>query len=479
MSKHTQFSFPSYSASSQVEPKSRSRRLSEIGSLLRPKKLGAADFSSKKRALDADADGDVGGKGDEGNGPSSAQSARVKRTRLHSGVSITSISKLPVAITRPKPLEPQRASEEDHHPNRFRKRTSSSSSVETIRPAGTKEGKESRLRAPRVTRKPFHVGPAEPAKAVLTPTDVNIPKDVKRSHDDASLGKLCPVDNSEDDPGWLLSNPDGNASLSSKDKNYDFKCLKSVEDFTPLTVEDRNDPNPTAKVQECTQPDVSIKLFRQHVELWDTRPWYVLLSSLCSSLIFVCSDVYIYRAQVHLTSPLSGFDPCEPPHVDQLEISCTSDFLSLSQSYITYYTGQTTPGRKPQIDPSKGIHIGQRWWHSMPKEAGGSGAKGQWGWYLKMWIPIPLYVMRGREMGVFKVSTRVWMGNDKAAVDGNFGGGVKPSPEPEPIGAVKEFSLSCLRWTGKSFKEHHRSLEPHRSLGPPSGFVVPASLVTL
>jgi hypothetical protein len=275
MSKHTQFSFPSYSASSQVEPKSRSRRLSEFGSLLRPKKLGGTDFSSKKRALDADADGDVGGKGDDGNGPSNAPSARVKRTRLHSGVSIASISKLPVAITRPKPLEPQRTSEEDRQPTRFRKRTSSSSSVETIRPASTKEGKESRLRAPRVIRKPFHVGPAEPAKAILTPTDVNIPKDATRSHDDASLGKLCPVDIGEDDPGWLLCNPDGNASPSSKDKNYDFKCLKSVEDFTPLNVEDRNDLNPTTKVQECTQPDVSIKLFRQHVELWDTRPWYV------------------------------------------------------------------------------------------------------------------------------------------------------------------------------------------------------------
>jgi hypothetical protein len=121
------------------------------------------------------------------------------------------------------------------------------------------------------------------------------------------------------------------------------------------------------------------------------------------------------------------------PDIRMLDIQCcTQEKLSVysefdtEASYSVCYTGarlQDDRGKPLPLMHENGITIEPEWIRSYGKTIGKGGnpnergiSIGKRGWYLKIWVPIPMKLFVKRETRAFVLRVCVWIGGD----DGDF-----------------------------------------------------------
>ncbi|KAH7924776.1 hypothetical protein BV22DRAFT_482759 [Leucogyrophana mollusca] len=129
------------------------------------------------------------------------------------------------------------------------------------------------------------------------------------------------------------------------------------------------------------------------------------------------------------------FDPGAAPDVYCVELRCYTAGRKSPHShqprlpvFSTCYSGAMVPnltrnGPPAVLDDKRGVHIEQTWHPTMDKD-------GVWGWYVRVWMPIPMGIFDKMETRLFKVDAKVWI--DEAG------------DEEKAFEAGAEFTLSNL-----------------------------------
>ena len=125
--------------------------------------------------------------------------------------------------------------------------------------------------------------------------------------------------------------------------------------------------------------------------------------------------------------------PLALPDIRMLDIQCsTKSKPSIYSEYDTeashtvHYLGaklQDSRGKPLPLLHENGITIEPEWVRSYGKIIGKGGNPnergigiGERGWYLKIWVPIPMLLFRKRETRTFLLRAGVWIGDDEGDI---------------------------------------------------------------
>jgi len=164
-------------------------------------------------------------------------------------------------------------------------------------------------------------------------------------------------------------------------------------------------------------------------------------------------SAYAWPAELHLVCDNFNFiDPTSTPDVSRISIECstlTFSQYSHTEFYSTSYIGSTSFDTS-RIMESSGIHVEPRWIFTVNKKGAIAVNKpgdskndrpahtkskseeefkdATWGWYLKIWIPVPMRLFERMETRVFNIDAKVSIGDFA-----------------QPLSVTAEMSLSHLR----------------------------------
>ncbi|KAG1805551.1 uncharacterized protein BJ212DRAFT_858397 [Suillus subaureus] len=191
--------------------------------------------------------------------------------------------------------------------------------------------------------------------------------------------------------------------------------LDNVREQVPIsqTTVDATPLNPTVE-----DLNMKVRCHERHVTIWDAPD--------CAFFIFPA------QLLIACTSK-NDFDPLAIPDVTIVDLVCTTvaingPYKSHPQiAFRTFYDGATICYVKdePTLDLSRGIHIGNVPWCST------MDGDGNFGWYMRFWIPIPFALFQRAETRTFKIDVKVHVNGE----DGKGGF----------LNASSEFTLSRLR----------------------------------
>lgn len=137
-----------------------------------------------------------------------------------------------------------------------------------------------------------------------------------------------------------------------------------------------------------------------------------------------------WPAQINLIvkdSARWALKPLTLPDIRMLDIQCcTKEKFSLYSEFdsealhTVYYTGarlQDDRGKPLPLIYENGITIEPEWVRSYGKTIGKQSGRGigigKRGWYLKLWVPIPMHLFKKRETRTFILHASVWVGDDE------------------------------------------------------------------
>jgi len=122
--------------------------------------------------------------------------------------------------------------------------------------------------------------------------------------------------------------------------------------------------------------------------------------------------------------------PLTLPDIRMIDIQCCTKLkpsiyseFDTGASYATYYTGSELhdeQGEPLPLTHERGITIKPEWVRSYGKTTGTGGNSnergisiGKRGWYMRIWVPIPMKLFVKRETRSFLLQTCVWIGDDE------------------------------------------------------------------
>lgn len=193
---------------------------------------------------------------------------------------------------------------------------------------------------------------------------------------------------------------------------FDLDDLGEPETISQTTVDD------TPAMYALEDLNMRVRCYERHVTTWDSPDW----------------EFFIFPAQLLITCiSTNDFDPLVIPDVTIIDLICTTiaingPYKSHPQITLrTFYDGATIRyvNDTPTPDLSRGIHIGKvPWCSTMDKD-------GNFGWFMRFWIPIPFALFHRAETRIFKIDANVH-------VNGKDG-------EDRFLNASSDFTLSRLR----------------------------------
>jgi hypothetical protein len=144
----------------------------------------------------------------------------------------------------------------------------------------------------------------------------------------------------------------------------------------------------------------------------------------------VDSVSYILPAELHLISEnIDNFTLVRHLNMANIALDCRNIPSHPKRPAATYsvsFTGQMVDVfEPPKIKHEKGIHIGMPWQLGGPTYYGKTGT---WGWWTRIWVPVPVCLLDKVETKKFRLDVRFQM------VEGS-----------EPLKASEEMSVSHLR----------------------------------
>ncbi|KAG2066982.1 hypothetical protein BDR04DRAFT_1233635 [Suillus decipiens] len=193
---------------------------------------------------------------------------------------------------------------------------------------------------------------------------------------------------------------------------FDLDDVGEPESNSQTTVDD------TPAMYALEDLNMKVHCFKRHATTWDSPD----------------SAFFIFPAQLLIAcTSTNDFDPLVIPDVAIVDLVCTTvaingPYKSHPQiAFRTFYAGATIRYVNDVPTPNlfRGIHIGNVPWCCTMDE------DGNFGWFMRFWIPIPLALFQRAETRVFKIDAKVHV-NGKDGKDGF-------------LNASSDFTLSRLR----------------------------------
>ncbi|KAG2116160.1 hypothetical protein DEU56DRAFT_172830 [Suillus clintonianus] len=169
---------------------------------------------------------------------------------------------------------------------------------------------------------------------------------------------------------------------------FDFGDVGELEPASQATVDD------TPANYALEDLIMKVRCHERHVTTWDAPE----------------SAFFIFPAQLLIAcTSTNDFDPLVVPDVTIAHLVCTTVAINGSNkfhrqiAFRTFYDGATIRyvNDRPTPDLSRGIHIGDVPWCST------MDGDGNFGWYMRFWIPIPFALFQRAETRAFKIDARV------------------------------------------------------------------------
>ncbi|KAG2066991.1 hypothetical protein BDR04DRAFT_1159637 [Suillus decipiens] len=193
---------------------------------------------------------------------------------------------------------------------------------------------------------------------------------------------------------------------------FDLDDVGELETISQTTGDD------TLAMYALEDLNMRVRCYEHHATTWDSPD---------------CA-FFIFPAQLLIAcTSTNDFNPLVIPDVTIVDLICTTiaingPYKSHPQiTFKTFYDGATIHyvNDAPTPDLSRGIHIGNVPWCSTMDE------DGNFGWFMRFWIPIPFALFERAETRIFKIDAKVH-------VSGKDG-------KDRFLNATNNFTLSRLR----------------------------------